>query len=81
MDQGADQSSPQVRRRAPDATLLSMIVPPTTVLPDHDPSERARHEPVGLNIAAARGHGQLAIGLLFGLGLLLGLAVAPVLDY
>src|SRR5579884_198119 len=33
----------------------------------------------GLNIAAARGHEQLAIGLLFGLGLLLGLAVGPVL--
>jgi modulator of FtsH protease len=37
---------------------------------------------VGLNIAAAKGRGQLAIGLLFGLGLLLGLAVAPVIaDY
>jgi len=35
----------------------------------------------GLNVAAARAHEQLAIGLLFGLGLLLGLAVAPVLDY
>ena len=36
----------------------------------------------GLNIAAAKGREQLAIGLLFGLGLLLGLAVAPVLaDY
>jgi FtsH-binding integral membrane protein len=36
----------------------------------------------GLNIAAARGREQLAIGLLFGLGLLLGLAVAPVIaDY
>jgi FtsH-binding integral membrane protein len=36
----------------------------------------------GLNIATARGHEQLATGLLFGLGLLLGLAVAPVLaDY
>jgi FtsH-binding integral membrane protein len=36
----------------------------------------------GLNAAAARGREQLAIGLLFGLGLLLGLAVAPVLaDY
>ena len=33
----------------------------------------------GLNAASARGHEQLAIGLLFGLGLLLGLAVAPVL--
>jgi FtsH-binding integral membrane protein len=33
----------------------------------------------GLNAAAARGQEQLAIGLLFGLGLLLGLAVAPVL--
>jgi FtsH-binding integral membrane protein len=36
----------------------------------------------GLNFAAARGREQLAIGLLFGLGLLLGLAVAPVIaDY
>jgi modulator of FtsH protease len=35
-----------------------------------------------LNVAAARGREQLAIGLLFGLGLLLGLAVAPVIaDY
>jgi modulator of FtsH protease len=33
----------------------------------------------GLNIASSRGKDQLAIGLLFGLGLLLGLAVAPVL--
>ena len=30
----------------------------------------------GLNIAAAKGREQVAIGLLFGLGLLLGLAVA-----
>jgi FtsH-binding integral membrane protein len=37
---------------------------------------------VGLNIAAARGREHLAIGLLFGLGLLLGLATAPVIaDY
>jgi FtsH-binding integral membrane protein len=36
----------------------------------------------GLNIATSRGNEQLAVGLLFGLGLLLGLAVAPVLaDY
>jgi FtsH-binding integral membrane protein len=36
----------------------------------------------GLNAAAAGGHEQLAIGLLFGLGLLLGLAVAPIIaDY
>jgi FtsH-binding integral membrane protein len=36
----------------------------------------------GLNFAAAKGREQLAIGLLFGLGLLLGLAVAPVIaDY
>jgi uncharacterized protein len=34
---------------------------------------------VGLNIAAAKGREQLAIGLLFGLGLLLGLAVAPII--
>jgi modulator of FtsH protease len=33
----------------------------------------------GLNAAAARGREQLAIGLLFGLGLLLGLAAAPVI--
>jgi hypothetical protein len=33
----------------------------------------------GLNIASARGHEQLAIGLLFGMGLCLGLAVAPVI--
>jgi FtsH-binding integral membrane protein len=37
---------------------------------------------VGLNIAATKGREQLAIGLLFGLGLLLGLAVSPVIaDY
>ncbi len=37
---------------------------------------------LGLNVAVARGRDQLAIGLLFGLGLLLGLAVAPVIaDY
>jgi FtsH-binding integral membrane protein len=36
----------------------------------------------GLSVAAAKGREQLAIGLLFGLGLLLGLAVAPVIaDY
>lgn len=35
----------------------------------------------GLNFAAARGHEQLAMALLFGMGLLLGMAVAPVLDY
>jgi modulator of FtsH protease len=34
---------------------------------------------IGLNLATARGHEQLAIGLLFGLGLFLGLAVGPVL--
>jgi modulator of FtsH protease len=34
----------------------------------------------GLNIASSRGRDQLAIALLFGLGLLLGLAVAPVLN-
>jgi FtsH-binding integral membrane protein len=37
---------------------------------------------LGLNVAAARGREQLAIGLLFALGLVLGLAVAPVVaDY
>jgi FtsH-binding integral membrane protein len=36
----------------------------------------------GLNAAASKGREQLAIGLLFGLGLLLGLAVAPIIaDY
>lgn len=35
----------------------------------------------GLNFAAHRGREQLSIVLLFGLGLLLGLAVAPVLNY
>jgi len=34
---------------------------------------------IGLNVAASRGKEQLAMGLLFGLGLLLGLAVAPVI--
>jgi modulator of FtsH protease len=34
----------------------------------------------GLQFASARGREQLAIGLLFGLGLALGLAVAPVLN-
>jgi FtsH-binding integral membrane protein len=37
---------------------------------------------IGLNVASSKGREQLAIGLLFGLGLLLGLAVAPVIaDY
>ena len=37
---------------------------------------------IGLNVASARGREQLAIALLFGLGLLLGLAIAPVIaDY
>ena len=37
---------------------------------------------VALNIAAAKGRTQLALGLLFGLGLLLGLSVAPLIaDY
>ena len=36
----------------------------------------------GLNIAAAKGREQLAIAFLFGMGLLLGLAVAPIIaDY
>ncbi len=35
----------------------------------------------GLNFATRAGHEQLAIGLLFGMGLLIGLAVAPVLAY
>jgi FtsH-binding integral membrane protein len=37
---------------------------------------------IGLNVAASRGREQLSIALLFGLGLALGLAVAPVIaDY
>jgi modulator of FtsH protease len=37
---------------------------------------------IGLNVAAAKHREQLAIGLLFGLGFLLGLAVSPVIaDY
>jgi FtsH-binding integral membrane protein len=37
---------------------------------------------IGLNVAASRGREQLAIGLLFAMGLLLGLVVAPVIaDY
>jgi len=35
---------------------------------------------IGLNIASARGREQLATGLMFGLGLLLGLAVGPVIN-
>ena len=35
---------------------------------------------IGLNVAATRGSEQVAMALLFGLGLLLGLAVAPVLN-
>jgi FtsH-binding integral membrane protein len=35
----------------------------------------------GLQAAAARGHEQLAIGLLFGLALLLGLAISPIVVY
>jgi modulator of FtsH protease len=34
---------------------------------------------IGLNVAASRSREQLAVGLLFGMGLLLGLAVAPVI--
>ena len=36
---------------------------------------------IGLNMATKRGQEQLAIALLFGLGLTLGLAVGPVLNY
>ncbi len=36
---------------------------------------------IGLNVATSRGREQLAIALLFGLGLVLGLAVGPVLNY
>lgn len=35
----------------------------------------------GLNYASSRGREQLAVGLLFGMGLLLGMFVAPVLNY
>jgi uncharacterized protein len=35
---------------------------------------------IGLNVASGRGREQLAIALLFGLGLLLGLAVGPVIN-
>src|SRR4029450_9080209 len=35
---------------------------------------------IGLNVASGRGNEQLAITLLFGLGLLLGLALGPVLS-
>lgn len=35
---------------------------------------------IGLNVATARGREQLSIALLFGLGLLLGMAVGPVLN-
>jgi modulator of FtsH protease len=35
----------------------------------------------GLRAAAVRGHEQLAIALLFGLGLILGIAVAPILAF
>jgi FtsH-binding integral membrane protein len=35
---------------------------------------------IGLNVASARGNGQLSITLLFGLGLFLGLALGPVLS-
>ncbi len=36
---------------------------------------------IGLNIASRRGHEQLAVLLLFGMGFFLGLAVAPILAY
>jgi modulator of FtsH protease len=35
----------------------------------------------GLNAAAARGHERLATGLLFGMGLLIGMAAAPLLSF
>ena len=35
----------------------------------------------GLNYAASRGHEQVAVGLLFALGLLLGMAIAPIIDF
>ena len=36
---------------------------------------------IGLNFASSRGNEQLSIALLFGLGLFIGLAVAPVINY
>jgi FtsH-binding integral membrane protein len=36
---------------------------------------------IGLNVSSSRGHEQLSIALLFGLGLFIGLAVAPVINY
>src|ERR1700758_3564280 len=36
---------------------------------------------LGLNFATRTGHQQLAVGLLFGLGFTIGLAVAPVIAY
>jgi FtsH-binding integral membrane protein len=36
---------------------------------------------IGLNVASSRGHEQLAVGLLFGLGLSIGLVVGPVVAY
>ena len=36
---------------------------------------------IGLNVANSRGHEQLAIALLLGMGLFLGLFIAPVLDF
>ena len=35
---------------------------------------------IGLNVASSRGHAQLSLALLFGLGLFIGLAVAPVIN-
>jgi uncharacterized protein len=42
-------------------------------------SSARSHASSGLNVASSRQREQLAIGFLFGLGLLLGLAVAPVI--
>ena len=36
---------------------------------------------IGLNVASSRGHEQISIALLLGLGLFIGLAVAPVINY
>src|SRR5437763_7510091 len=36
---------------------------------------------IGLNVANSRGHEQLAIALLFGLGLSIGLVVGPIVGY
>jgi modulator of FtsH protease len=55
-------------RNISDATTLLLFIPVFGCV-------------IGLNVASSRGNQELATGLLFGLGLFLGLAVAPVLNY